>query len=105
MMKEELIGKKITELFKEKDQKMIKTIEAAIYEDNQVYLGFRSEYAEKLDELDKERGKILRRKKNKKEKIKMLRENSYQKFFYIANAVNNTYKYYKKLYYENDYYR
>ena len=49
-----------------------------MYEDNhQVYTSFRTEYAEKIEELEKERGKILRRKKNKKEKIKMLHENSY----------------------------
>lgn len=35
----------------------------------------------------------------------MLHENSYHKLFYISNALNNTVKYYKKLYYENDYYR
>lgn len=106
MLKEEVIGKKINDLFKEKERKMIQTIEQAMYEDNhQVYTSFRNEYAEKIDELEKERGKILRRKKNKKEKIKMLHENSYQRLFYIANAVNNTVKYYKKLYFENDYYR
>ena len=37
--------------------------------------------------------------------MKMLHENSYQKLFYISNAVNNTVKYYKKMYFENDYYR
>lgn len=41
MMKEEIIGKKINDLFKEKEQKMIRTIEAAMYENKQVYLGFR----------------------------------------------------------------
>jgi hypothetical protein len=84
---------------------MIRTIEAAMYENKQVYFGFRQEYTEKIEELEKERGKILRRKKNKKEKMKMLHENSFQKLFYISNALNNTVKYYKKLYYENDYYR
>ena len=106
MPREEQIGKKINDIFKDKEQKMIRTIEAAMYEDNHsVYTQHRNEYADKIDELEKERGKILRRKKNKKEKMKMLHENSYQRFFYIANAVNNTVKYYKKLYFENDYYR
>ena len=77
-----------------------------MYDDNHsIYTSFRNEYAAKIEELEKERGKILRRKKNKKEKMKMLYENSYQRLFYIANAVNNTVKYYKKLYFENDYYR
>jgi len=69
MLKEEVIGKRINDLFKEKEQKMIWAIEAAMYEDNHaIYSGFRKEYSEKIDELEKERGKILRRKKNKKEK-------------------------------------
>ncbi len=34
MMKEEMIGKKINDLFREKEQKMVRTIENAIYEDN-----------------------------------------------------------------------
>lgn len=77
-----------------------------MYEDNHhIYTSFRNEYASKIEELEKERGKILRRKKKKTEKMKMLYENSYQRLFYIANAVNNTVKYYKKLYFENDYYR
>ena len=106
MMKEEVIGKKINDLFREKEQKMIRTVEAAIYEDNHsVYTSFRKEYADKIEELEKDRAKILRRKKNKKEKIKLLKINSKQKLIYITTALNNTVKYYKKLYFENDYYR
>ncbi len=106
MMKEEIIGKKINDLFREKEQKMTRTVELAIYEDNhQVYTNFRKEFADKIEELEKERAKILRRKKNKKEKMKLLKANSKQKLIYITHALNNTVKYYKKLYYENDYYR
>jgi len=106
MMKEEMISKKINDLFKEKEQKMIRTIEAAMYEDNhQMYTMFREEFAERIEEIERERARILRRKKNKKEKLKLLKINSKQKLIYITTAINNTVKHYKKLYFENDYYR
>jgi len=106
MRKDEIIGKRINDILKAKEQNMIRTIEAAMYENNHaMYSKYRVEFEEKIDVLEKERGKILRKKKNKKEKIKMLHENSYQRLFYIANAVNNTVKQYKKLYFENDFYR
>ncbi len=77
LLKEEVIGKKINDLFKEKEQKMIRTVEMAIYEDNhQVYTSFRKEFADKIEDLERERAKILRRKKNKKEKMKLLKTNS-----------------------------
>jgi hypothetical protein len=48
---------------------MIRTIENAIYEDNHaIYTSFRSEYTDRIEELEKDRARILRRKKNKKEK-------------------------------------
>jgi hypothetical protein len=85
---------------------MIQAIETAMYDDNHsIYTNFRNKYAAKIEELEKERGKILRRKKNKKEKMKMLYENSYNRLYFIANAVNDTVKHFKKLYYEFDYYR
>ena len=85
---------------------MTRTIELAIYEDNHaVYTGFRKEFSDKIEELEKERAKILRRKKNKKEKMKLLKANSKAKLVFITQALNNTVKYYKKLYYENDFYR
>jgi hypothetical protein len=106
MRKDEIIGKRINDILKAKEQNMFRTIEAAMYENNHaMYNKYRVEFEEKIDILEKERGKILRKKKNKKEKIKMLHENSYQRLFYIANAVNNTVKQYKKLYFENDFYR
>jgi hypothetical protein len=106
MMKEEMIGKKINDLFREKEQKMVRTIENAIYEDNHaVYNSFRKEFTDRIEEIEKERARISRRKKNKKEKMKLLKQNSKQKLIYITTALNNTVKYYKKLYFENDYYR
>ena len=53
---------------------MIRVIETAIFEDNhKIYTEKRSEYAEKLEELERERLRITRRKKNKKDKLKLLR--------------------------------
>lgn len=106
MLKEELIGKKINELFRDKELKLIRSIEAAIYENNhEIYTMYRKEFESKIEDLEKERAKILRRKKNKKEKARLLKQNSIKKFRCISIALNNTVKHFKKLYYENDYYR
>ena len=78
-LKEELISKKITEIFKDKEQRMIRTIEATIVDDKlKVYKAKRSEYEDELNDLEKERVKIIKRKKNKKEKMKALRMNARQ---------------------------
>ena len=78
-LKEELISKKITEIFRDKEQRMIRTIEATISEDKlKIYKMKRSEFEEELSELEKEKVKIIKRKKNKKEKMKALRINSRQ---------------------------
>ena len=75
---------------------MIRTVEVAIYENNhEIYNFYRKEYESKLDELEKERAKLLRRKKNKKEKAKLLKQNSVKKFRYIATILNNTVKHFK----------
>ena len=49
--------------------------------------------------------RIIKRKKNKKEKNKALRNNSRQRLYYIVKALNDTVQHYKSFYYENDYYR
>lgn len=76
MQKEEQIGKKINELFKDKENKMISAIDKAIKDDLSIYQEFRKEFADKIEDLEKERAKILRRKKAKKEKMKLLKSNS-----------------------------
>ncbi len=77
-----------------------------MFEDNHsVYNRFRKEYEGKIDRLEKERKEILRKKKGKKEKMKMLLENSYQRLFYISYAINDTAKYYKNFYFDGDIYR
>jgi len=85
---------------------MIRTIEQALYDDpGSVYKKCRHEYQPRIEELEKERAKILRKKKNKKEKRRLLMQNSKAKLRYLALSLNNAVKYYKQIYYENDYYR
>ena len=75
--KEDLIRTKIAEIFRAKDKKMYRAIEATIVDDKlKVYKAKRAEYEEELTELDKERQKIGKRKKNKKERAKALRMNT-----------------------------
>ena len=51
-----MISKKITEIFKEKEMKMMRIIEQTIYEDRlRIYKQKRAEYEEELSEIDKER--------------------------------------------------
>ena len=53
---------------------MIRQIEQTIYDDKlRVYRMKRAEYEDELNELDKDRQKNIKRKKNKKERIKALR--------------------------------
>lgn len=76
-LKEEMIAKKITEIFKEKEQRMIRTIEATIVEDKlRIYKQKRAEFDEEINELDQDRKRIIKRKKNKKERLKLLKANT-----------------------------
>ena len=62
--------KKITEIFKEKEQRMIRTIEVTIIEDRlRIYKMKRAEFEDELNELEAERKRIIKRKKNKKERL------------------------------------
>lgn len=47
----------------------------------------------------------MKRKKNKKERMKALRVNSRQRLYFIVKALNETVQHYKMSYYENDFYR
>ena len=105
-LKEELISKKITEIFREKETKMIRTIEQTIIDDKlKIYKSKRSEFEEELHDLEKERAKIIKRKKNKKERVKALKLNSRQMLCYLVRALNETVIHYKVQYFENDFYR
>ena len=105
-LKEELIAKKITEIFKEKENRMIRTIEQTIIDDKlRIYKSKRSDFEEELTEIEKERTRIIKRKKNKKERMKALRHNSRQQLYYLVKALNETVQHYKTGYFENDFYR
>jgi len=85
---------------------MIRTIEVTIVEDRlRIYKLKRAEYEDELNELEQDRKRIIKRKKNKKERMKLLKANTRQQIFYIAKALNSTVLYYKQYYFENDYYR
>lgn len=84
-----MISKKITEIFKEKEMKMMKTIEATIYDDRlRIYKLKRADFEDELNEIEKERQKILKnRKKNKKERNKALKANTRQTLLYAVRAL------------------
>ena len=104
--KEESITKRILENFKERDFKMVQAIKQAIWDDKlKVYKMYRKEYDQRLHELEKDRGKIVRRKKNKKERQKALYKNTLDKMFIICSVIRMTFLHYKKQYFENDQYR
>lgn len=95
--KEEAIAKKIHDLFKDRENKKATSIKATIFEScmgnakNSVYYKYRREHEPKINELDKERQKILRRKKNKKEKLKALRRNTIDKLNIICKVIKQTF--------------
>ena len=105
-LREEMIQRKINEIFKEKEAKMMRVIEQTIYEDKlKIYRMKRANYEEELLELENERKRIIKRKKNKKEKNKALKANTRQQMRYIVQVLQDTAVHYRGLYYENDFYR
>jgi len=85
---------------------MVQSIKQTIWDDKlRVYKMYRKEFEVRINELEKERSKILRRKKNKKERQRALRKNTIDKMFIICTVIKQTFQHYKKLYYENDHYR
>ena len=67
----------------------------AIFDDKlSVYKRYRKEHDTKISELDKEKVKIQKRKKNRKEKMKALRQNTKEKLMILCLVIKNTYKHY-----------
>lgn len=56
----------------------------------------------RLEELQKDRIKIMKRKKTQKYIKKRLQKNSFEKFKLIVTALNQTAKHFKSLYYESN---
>jgi hypothetical protein len=76
-----------------------------MYENNhQIYNNYRQEYAESLTGLEVKRKEWInnKRKKNQREKAKLLHKNSQERIWFMATAINNTVKYFKKLYFPDD---
>lgn len=67
----------------------------AIFDDKlSVYKRFRKEHDTKISELDKDKIKIQKRKKNRKEKMKALKQNTKEKLMILCVVIKNTYKHY-----------
>ena len=72
-----MIVKKINDIFKERDNKMVNVIREAMFQDNQkIFKMFRKDYELKLSDLAKERLKLKKRKKVTKERMRLLRINT-----------------------------
>ena len=101
-----MISNRINKIFKDNENKMTLAVRQAMYENNhEIYNMYRQEFAANLLELDKDREKLNKKKKKTKEKVRLLHENSQWRLFYMATAINNTVKYFKKMYYADDSYR
>jgi len=101
-----MITKKITAIFHEKERDMIKEIYATILEDKlKIYHQERDTLDESFTDLDLERKKIAKKRKNKKERNREYVNNTRGVLYNICKALNKTVIYYKTIYYENDYYR
>ena len=97
------ITEKIQGEFKKAEKKMITAIRNAMYENNHsVFNTYRQEFAEALTNLDKQREWVNKKKKKTKEKVRLLHENSQERLYYMATAINNTVRYFKKLYFTDD---
>ena len=70
-----------------------------------VYKIYKREFDSRINELEKEKSKIMRKKKNKKEKVRLLKMIMIERIKIMSTCVKHTFNHYKKLYSENDYYR
>lgn len=77
--REDHISKKIQDLFKNRELTMTACIKQTIFEDRSVYKKNRKEFDSKMQDLEKEKSKIQRRRKNKKEKMKALKANTIER--------------------------
>ena len=79
IQREEVISRKIQDLFKNRELTMTACIKQTIFEDRSVYKKNRKEFDSKMQDLEKEKSKIQRRRKNKKEKMKALKANTIER--------------------------
>ena len=70
-----------------------------------MYKKNRKEFDSKMQDLEKEKSKIQRRRKNKKEKMKALKANTIERLKIVCAAIRLTFQFYKTNYFESDHYR
>ena len=70
-----------------------------------IYKIYRKEYESKLNELDKDKIKIIKSKKSRKEKLRLHRKNTVEKLYIICQILKRTYMFYQRLYFDSDHYR
>ena len=97
------ITKTINDIFKRAQKKMTNAIRNAMFENNhQVFNTYRQEYSEAISKLEKER-EIINKKKGKRGKVSNKdKDNSQKRLFYMATAINDTVRYFKKLYFPDN---
>lgn len=84
---------------------MTACIKQTIFDDRSVYKRNRREFDGKMQDLEKEKSKIQRRRKNKKEKMKALKANTIERLKIVCAAIRLTYQRYRADYFESDQYR
>ena len=86
--KEEQIASNIQQVFKDRELKMTERIITTMWEDKlRVYKAFRKAVEADIKDLEKDRQKLLRRKKNKKEKTRMLLKNSVERLTIMCQCL------------------
>lgn len=86
--KEDQIGKNINQFFKERELKMTDRIIQTIWDDKlKVYKNYRRSVENDIRELEKDRQKLMRRKKNRKEKQRMLQKNTVERLAIMCKCL------------------
>ena len=106
MSRELAITKKIKDVFKQRIYNQDSSICETIYNDNlRIYHFYRKQYDIPLTELEKERTRILRLKKSRKQICKRLKNNTREKLLVLCMVLKKTYQHYQNRYYESDHFR
>jgi len=97
----------IQDVFKTRQKRKVDSIRQTILEDDKLrkYKEYRREVDEEMRDLEKEKSKILKKKRNRKDKTKLLRQNYGYRLRLICVVLKKTFRYYENLYFEDDNYR
>ena len=106
MPKEDVIGKKIQDIFHEKNNRIFEEVHKALYETlDSVYKKYRYESRRALDAVDKERKKLEMIKLKKKERATLFARNSRQKLVLLVKVLLKALAHLKGIHNDNDFYR